>query len=421
VTPPAAAAPAPAAPSPSPAPQDTSPAMIPSIADGIDALSDTPVASAPAPKADATPAPDDKDPEAPKGDIKPPDAKPEPKAGDDDDLPSAPKPPEAAKPEDAKPEPDTSNWKGLRGAYAQSKETVAKLTGELATLKQQVEASKRAGMDEASAALKAEVESMRARVKEADERMRYYDYRSSPEFKEKFQVPLEKAWKEAIQEVAGFTYQDENGVDQKVTADTVAQLVNLPTMQASQLAQKIFGPAAPEVLNYRRQIISLDRAAKESETTWKAKGDELSQTEAREREKAMAGAAKMYDDHIAALRQTAPENFDRPTNVDEAKYFDKGAAWVDKAFKGKGIPDGLTPEQRRAEVIKAQATVATRAMAYGPLLHRYHGASAKIKDLETQLAAFKSSTPKSDGGKTESTTPREMTINEAIEALPSVG
>jgi len=411
----------PAAPSASPAPQpqapssQPSPALVPSFIDQIDSLSPNPttneVQKAPEPQAQA--------PEPPKT---PQDAPQEaPKAQEDEDLPrlaTTPAKP-AAEVKTPVPEADPTTPKGLREALKAAKADLAKFNAEKVELQKQIDAAKRAGAEEATASLKQELETLRQQQSKAEETMRYFDYRNSKEYKEKFQEPLEKAWKEALTDIKGHTYEDENGQTQTVSADTMTQLVNLPTVQASQLATKIFGTAAAEVLAHRREIIRLDRGAKESEATWKAKGSEMTQAQQRQQEERLAKVSQLYHGHAQSLRQSVPELFDRPTDAEEAKYYDKGLAWVEKAFEGKGIPDGLTPEQRQAEIVKAQATVATRAAAFGSLLQRFNSMNAKLTAAEKELASFKTSAPRADGGKTEPApmAKKEASFDEAFDSF----
>lgn len=408
-----------------PAEATESPALIPSISDQIDAIPSTTHGDAP-PAAPAQPQASSKPTEA-KSPPQPAQAAPPaaPKAEEEGDLPKSPmraqEPVKPAQQTARQKAEDFKTNKELREAYNKVVAEAESYTSEIARVKAEIQAAKRAGADEASAALKQELEGLRKTKEEAENRIRYYDYRNSDEFKQKFQEPLNRAWRKAQQDVEGHSWEDERGQQQKVSNDTLVQIVNLPTMQAAQLANKVFGPQASVVMAHRDRIRDLNEQAQEAETTWKTKGNELAQVQSKQREQHMAMSEKIHDEHAAGLRKTAPELFERPTDPEEAKFYDKGMALVEKAYRGKGFPDGMTQEQRHAETMRAMATVGMRSVAFGALLQRHYAQAAKMAELEKQIAAFKGSTPKADGGKlTQTESKKEVSYQDAIDAIPGI-
>lgn len=381
----------------------------------IDALPVTqePIAApAPAPAAPAVTAAA-KPPEPTKApDTKPPD-------DSMDDLPPAPKAPEPAPAAPVTPPVAPQKIAEVRVAYESQKKELETLRTERADWEKKTESARKAAADETSTKLAKDIAALRQERQDLADQLRFIDYRESPEYKEKFQKPLQERWEEALQDIEGLTIANEDGTTEKVTAAHLTRLLGMPAGTAAAEAARLFGPAATEILAHRRAILGLQKAAASASDEWKTKGSQLSADRERQQAEHHAAVRGQYDTAIKDMRESVPDIFARPADDESAKFFDKGEALVNLAFKREGLEDGLTQEQQTQRIVKAQAGVAARAAAFGAQQHRLNKANARVKALETELAAYKTTEPNPSA---KPNTPPAMSDRpeDAIDALPSI-
>lgn len=379
------------------------------------------------PSMNAEPAPPTPTPEpAPAPAVAAAAAKPEPAAAKPaaaapvdpmDDLPKVPEPTPApaAAPVVAPPQKIAE----VRVAYESQKKELETLRTEKAEWEKKIETTRKTAAEETSTKLAKDIAALRQERQELADQLRFIDYRESPEYKEKFQKPLQSRWEEAISDIEGLTVTNEDGTTEPVTAAHLTRLLGMPAGQAASEAARLFGPAATEVLAHRRAILGLQKAAASATEEWKTKGSQLSADRERQQSEHHAAVRGQYDNAIKGMRESVPDIFARPTDDEAAKFFDKGEELVNLAFKREGLEDGLTPEQQTQRIVRAQAGVAARAAAFGAQQHRLNKANARVKALETELAAYKSTEPDPS---TKPPTPAAVSDRpeDAIDALPNI-
>ncbi len=360
-------------------------------------------------------------PKAPDAPVEPPKAPEPPKkapTGDIDDLPAEPKiePPKAAVV--APPSMDPKTPKELRAAYEARGTEAATLKAEAAELRKQIEAAKQAGND--TKALREEMAALTKERTELADKIRYLNYRESAEFNDKYQKPLQSAWEAALADIDGMMIEREDGTSEKVTAQHLTQLLQMPAGQAAGVAAKIFGHAAPEILAHRRAIIGLQKASQSAVEEWKTKGSEMSAAQERAQKEEMVSRQTAFAQGIIDARETMPDVFGRPSDPEAAAFFDKGEKRVRMAFFGDGIEAGLTPQQQTARRVQAQAEVAARAAAFGAQRHMLNKANARVADLEAKLKAYEKSEPTPAPNKPPTPKVDDDDYDAAIDALPTI-
>lgn len=248
-----------------------------------------------------------------------------------------------------------------------------------------------------------------------EKEIRYVNYAKSAEFKTKYQDPYEKAWERAANEVAEIRISDpQSGEQRAATTQDLYQVVVSPLNEARDLADSLFGKFADDVMQYRKEIRSLNEAQKAALKT--AHDESINRDkEFNDKKQAFinqtAGEIKKYWDaanHEFGERQDLAFVF-KPADTDEEHKgrLAKGFQLVDKAFAVNSADPKLTAEQR-AEAVRMHAAVRMRAAGFGPLLALKRAGDAKIAALEKELAEYKKTVPPTGGTSGPDNTPAKQ-------------
>lgn len=383
----------------------------------IDDLPGSELDGSPAPKPESKPAPK-------------PDAKPaKRKLGED--LDSVVGDPE---PEGEKPDPTDGKTKGedgdsmfdgptvpkqLREAYKKTREELEQVRGRAKELET---AAERAASEQASKLhkeYKEKLEASERRRSELETEIRYLDYERSQEFEEKYHGPLKQEWKATMDDLEGMVISD-GDKEREVTPQDVARLLTLNNVQARKVCDELFGSAASVVMEHRAKLMSMTNARAKAINEWKEKG---SQRDAEVQKQRQAMREKWQSD-IEGYQQEYPDMFGRVEGDDAGnRLIDSGMGLARKAFLAEGVKEGLTPEQRREEVLEAQTMVALRAAAYPRVLRDLKSAKAALKALQEKLSEYEGSEPEPGGkrgGDAGGRGGKEQTPEDAIDALPGI-
>lgn len=372
-----------------------------SIYDGIESIGEeTPVAS---PEPSPSPAPEPKAVETPSA----PTAAPAPekqKLPFDDDIPQKPKPQAQDKPkhEATKPEPKIpENQKSVRGGsleeFRKNYETTKKERDELASKLKALETAReegtRAEIKKATEAYEKKVSELEAKYTEVETRLKFTDYTRSSEYKEKFEKPLESAWREAISDISGATIELEDGTERQASVQDIQALLQMPAIAAARRANELFGAAAPAVLQHRNAILSLTRARESAIKEYQEKGAEREREMQTNSERQRERIYGVFNETIKHYETADASLYGRPEDPEEQKYWDKGDRLIALAVKRQGLDESLPEEEQSSILTKAQATVAARARAFGPLIARMHKLEAEVESLRGKQAKLVKSEP----------------------------
>lgn len=383
----------------------------------------------PAPKVDDDPFAGDIPKAKPASDPKPDGTKPDgTKAAGT--KPDATKPPGAAKPSAPATAGDQEfkTNKELREAYNRAKAERDALDKEREELRKQIDAAKKAGATEAEARLKQELEAIRKERDELDSKVRFTDYSQSAEFKKTYIDPLAKTWSEVLREIKDVKIQSDEG-EQDATPEHMQALVRMPMVAAARQAREWFGDAAPEFMRYRKAILDGTAARDNALEEWRTKGSEMAAQQQRQSEERSKSIIQKFDSEIDGYRKNSPDVYAaNEKDAEEQGYFKRGNEIVAIAFRGEGLKDGMTQEQRQDAIVRAQANVAAKASAFGVVVHRWRKAEEQIEALKQKLSEYEKTEPgHGDGGRSEipgangkPVTGRAKSAEDIINEMPSI-
>lgn len=321
-------------------------------------------------------------------------------------------------PEPAKPEP--ASLKQFREQYEMTKKERDDFAAKVAELERAKSEGTRKEVEEATKALKAEMDSIRKNAEELDTEVRYLNYTRSGEYKQKYETPLREAWQTALGDIEGIRVTDEDGTERDANHQDIMALLNVPVAKAAIIAQETFGPAAPEIMAHRRRLIELTQARDKSIAEWKEKGAQREVESKKQLESRQARSRDLFESQFADYEKTHAQLFGREEGDEDGnKLLDESDRLVRIALKGEGIDADMGYDDKVDLITKAQAQVALRARAYGRERLRVIRLQQKVAELEKKVGKVRSSEPGQGEGTSTATRVSPKNAEDAIDELPS--
>ena len=331
------------------------------------------------------------------------------------ETPAAPaKAPEPA----AKNEP--ASLKQFREQYEMTKKERDDFAAKVSELERAKSEGTRKEVEEATKALKAEMDSIRKNAEELDTEVRYLNYTRSGEYKQKYETPLREAWQTALGDIEGIRVTDEDGTERDANHQDIMALLNVPVAKAAIIAQETFGPAAPEIMAHRRRLIELTQARDKSIAEWKEKGAQREVEKSKQLESRQTRSRDLFESQFADYEKTHAQLFGREEGDEDGnKLLDESDRLVRIALKGEGIDADMGYDDKVDLITKAQAQVALRARAYGRERLRVIRLQQKVAELEKKVGKVRSSEPGQGEGTSTATRVSPKNAEDAIDELPS--
>lgn len=282
--------------------------------------------------------------------------------------------------------------KELREQYELTKAEREQLAAKVAELERTREEGTRKQVEEATKSLKEEIEAIRKEREEAEKEIQFLDYTKSRDYTDKYQKPLTQAWTEAFEDIAGIKITDPDGSERNADDRDILALTKLPAGAAAVEAHERFGPSASVMLQHRAAIVKLSKASQDAVKQFREEGARIQQERSKIAEENQSKVVQVFDGSIAALEESHPSLFGKPTEAEDVGLFEMGHRLVEVAFKAKGL-ENLPPDQRQNAMLKAQANVAARARSYGPQRALNMRLERQVAELQDKIAKLTASEP----------------------------
>jgi hypothetical protein len=303
-----------------------------------------------------------------------------------------PSPTTEQKPDGKKPNP----WR-LADEWKKKATEAQKIIEELKTKAPADDAEKKTLMEKLTA--------KDAREKELVDELKFYNFeKHDSDFKANFDEPYKAAWSLAVEEISQFPVTLDDGSTRAANASDLLKLVNLPPVEARELAEQLFGKYADDVLMERKRVRekfdararALDSAKRGLNQTQQERAQKLEQERTHMRQKIdqlWNTSQKTASDHPDYGEFFKPIEGDQEGNL----RLSKGYELVDRGLAEDPNAPGLTDGQR-ADIVKRHAFIYHRAAAFGRTLGQLKAAKAKLAALAKELEQYKASEPGSDEG-----------------------
>lgn len=324
-------------------------------------------------------------------------------------------------------EPDLKTPKALREAYDLTKKERDDLKAKVEELARAKEEGTKAEVAKAQAELNSKYDQLQKKYDDSESRLRYVDYQQSDDFKDRYENPLTDAWKNAGAKLKGYTVTEIDGTKRPITGEDIASLVYMEPGAAHEKAEAQFGSRAAVVMRYVEKISELHESKTNALDEWKKKGSEHQEGQKRAQEERIKQATELYEGRQNELRKSAPELYDFNAEEDigkEAKeYIDSREKVNALAFRGIGLKDGVTPDERMRIVMRAQGDVAAASRILPFHILRANKLEEQVAALQKKLDKYQKTEPQPGGGHSKAGgngKPEQKDIVSGIDDLPSI-
>lgn len=332
----------------------------PLATDGGAATELPPAAPAAAP---ATPAPASTPPPEPSGTPPPAPAAPAapaPPAPESDDPFIMPKKPAVAAPKPgapAEPDIDKVGVKELRERAKQLREENSKYPNQIKALEEKIKFFESKGAD--TTALETRLTAIEAERDSAQAELRALRQEASPEFKEKYDAPFNRAAAAIKSQISELTVTDAEGVQRPAKWEDFTVLYGLPVGKAIEQANAMFGPAANFVLQKRENLLDMNSTRQAALEKEKAEFKVRSDREAAEKVVERNGVLKTWEETNKRLSETVDDYKvdSQDTEASEARQhalavFDKQ---IDNADKNEFVKQKILKDAHIRQRVGAYA------------------------------------------------------------------
>ena len=324
----------------------------------------------------------------------------------------------AAKIELAKPEP--TSIKQFREQYDLTKKERDDFAAKVSELERARSEGTRKEVEEATKALKSEMDTIRKNAEELDTEVRYLNYTRSGEYKQKYETPLREAWQTALGDIDGIRVTDADGTERDANHHDIMAILNVPVAKAAIIAQEMFGAAAPEIMTHRRRLLELTQSRDKSIAEWKEKGSQREVERSKQVEGRQSRSRELFESQFSDYEKSHPQLFGREEGDDDGnKLLDESDRLIRIALKGEGVDADMGYEDKVDLITKAQAQVALRARAYGRERLRVIRLQQKVAELEKKVGKVRSSEPGQGEGTSTAARAVPKSAEDAIDELPS--
>jgi len=294
------------------------------------------------------------------------------------------------------PEKGKAGAASLRTAYENLKKRTADLEKELATAK-----STKPADDPNVKTYKERWEAAEKRREELEKEIKYSSYERSDEYKDKYHKPFENAYQAGRAKVANLKVSERTDeatgtvtqATRQATAedfDRIMQVVN--DGDAAELAEQLFGAKAAVALFHRERVMELNESRYRALDEFQKTGLEREQVTARQKALRSEQLVSSWQSLNKEIADKFPQWFQPDESDPEGNaLLEKGYELATKAFSGDG---SIPPE----EMVKHHAQLRNRAAAFPREVYRNQKLTARVSELEKELAQFKDSEPKTSDG-----------------------
>jgi len=293
----------------------------------------------------------------------------------------------SAQPASPKPEPKTAPE--LRAAYEANKKRLAELEKEVTTLKA------KPAEDPDKQALASALKDREEKLAKLSEELKFANFETTDEYKQNYLKPFEDAFSEGREKASSRVVTSDDGTPRQGTPadfDAIMRISN--DGEAEEKAIELFGKGAYGIISAREKVLDAhkkrvnaisDHKGKFAERD-KARAEQMAKqrAEMEQRRGTMAASFKKLNEETVAKY---PQIFKADDTDEEGKAaLEKGFAIADRGF----TPSGKIPPE---EMVKVHSAIRNKAGAFDFVYLKLNRATAKLKELETQLAEFKKSEP----------------------------
>lgn len=265
-----------------------------------------------------------------------------------------------------------------------------------------------------------QIETLKKQLEEKESRIQSVAFEQSDEYREKFIDRWNAVESDAKRDITQLLVTGEDGESRPATAADFELIRRMPLGAAYQKAAEMFGPAAGEVMSYRKQLEAIGReaqmAAEKHKATWKEREQQETVKRAQEKEANAAMWTRLNKDIAEKVPEFRPTLDGEPDHDPEYNtLLQKGFQEADSFFHNRA---SMTPQERAI----LDTRVRNQSAAFKPMRHRVKSLKAEVAALKTKLAEFEQSGPgdtkRTAGGEKTAKAVKGTTWEDRLNAMP---
>lgn len=236
------------------------------------------------------------------------------------------------------------------------------------------------------------------RLEEIEHHLRQTSYKDSDEYRDKWLKPMEVAYKRAVGALKEFQIEvpgqlDDDGEPSRssfraATEDDFAYLYNLPEGTAWRESRKMFGDAAPAIMQHRSGLKQIEENARGASDEYRTNGQKMEQEEMAKRISQQQEMEKMWESENTRIIETMPKILkDRADDNEHNSVLESSRQLVDAAYSE--TRKSMAPKER----VALDARVRSRAIAYGPMMLEIQRLRKQVGEMEGRNKQLESGEP----------------------------
>lgn len=242
--------------------------------------------------------------------------------------------------------------------------------------------------------------------------LQFYNYEKyNEDFKSKYDDPYKAAWHNAVEEITQLPVTLEDGTTRAGTASDLSKLIDLPPVDRREMAERMFGKYADDVIREakeaRRLFDARNRHLDEARKTLGTKEKErIEQYQNQHKTMAAQADESWKEAETQAMSHEKYGKYFTPIEGDQEgnQRLAKGKALAQRAFSENPFDPRLTPSDR-GTIVKRQNAVCNRAAAFGRLVSWNAKLEGEVAELKKQLAEYNGGEPGAGDGRASDTEP----------------
>lgn len=325
-----------------------------------------------------------------------------------------PPPPKPETKQEVKPSTEPKTTPELRKAYDAQKKRVSQMEAELKSIKEERQKQTNVSDHPEFKSLKERFEAAEKKANELAEKIRFSAFEQSEEYHNQYVKPFEEAYRVGMAKTASLRTLPKINPDsgevtepaRQATQNDFVALLQMDDEAAATTAEALFGPSkASLILWHRENVLKANSAREGALENYRKTSGERSKADSERLAQDTKAKQEAWEKNNKMAKEKYPQFFAEAEGDDEGNNLLRaGYSRFESAFNGgktidkDGNPSQLTPAQLTA----LHSEMFNKAAAFNRIAHQNKSLSARVKELESELEAFKNSEPgQGEGRKVE--------------------
>jgi hypothetical protein len=233
------------------------------------------------------------------------------------------------------------------------------------------------------------------RLADMENKIKFSDYQSSQEYKERYEQPFVDAWQAGRAKTSSLKITDADGNSRQATKEDFDRIAMIGDDDvAADVTTEMFGTKAPMVMYHRERVQEMNTAKVKAIEDYRKQGSEREKQNTERFQQQRQKMIGLLDTIQTQAAEKFPHLF-KPVEGDE-----KGNDLLKQGMERASLfkPDANVTGIPQEKLVALHARMLNESAAFPRLLHQKKGLETKVAELEKELAQYRSSEPGAGDG-----------------------